>query len=339
MKHKTLFLIGIAILGIGAISFGQTVPSYVPTNGLVGWWQFSENANDYSANANHGSIYGALLCPDRFGHDSSAFYFDGNNEQIQISNDTMLTNHMDLTASAWFRVENRPSGWDQNIIMANIGNYYASGGFELFTSNPPSAHITGMFRNPTFADQEILTTGLVNIDNSQWYHVVYILEYFSSLDSTKASIYLNDTLIKVQYFLHSISYSGITPFIVGANIDSLGYQRNFKGRIDDIGLWNRALSQSEITGLYNAVTTGVTETTNEKYVKIYPNPATYQINVEVDASIIGSTYYISDQLGRIVSSGKLISEKSIIEFSELSGGIYLFKVGNNTKQTFKVIKQ
>lgn len=59
-------------------------PSYVPTNGLVGWWPFNGNANDESGNGNNGTVNGATLTQDRIGTNSSAYNFDGG-DWIQIN--------------------------------------------------------------------------------------------------------------------------------------------------------------------------------------------------------------------------------------------------------------
>lgn len=81
------------------------------------------------------------------------------------------------------------------------------------------------------------------------------------------------------------------------------------------------------------------EKSNQQQINIYPNPATNQINVQINQSLIGSSFAITDQIGKTVLSGKLNTEKSTIEIGDLSGGIYLFSIGNNAKQTFKVIKK
>ena len=60
---KTLLLFGAIALSLN--SFSQ-VPTYVPTNGLVGWWGFNGNANDESVNGNDGVNSGATLTTDRF---------------------------------------------------------------------------------------------------------------------------------------------------------------------------------------------------------------------------------------------------------------------------------
>lgn len=63
MKTKSL----IAALLLTASSAFAQVPSYVPTNGLVGWWPFNGNANDESGNGNNGTVNGAMLTSDRLG--------------------------------------------------------------------------------------------------------------------------------------------------------------------------------------------------------------------------------------------------------------------------------
>ena len=76
---KKILLVFIAICGLATMSFGQGVPSYVSTNGLVGWWPFNGNANDESGNGNNGTVNGAILATDRFGNANSAFGFNGVN--------------------------------------------------------------------------------------------------------------------------------------------------------------------------------------------------------------------------------------------------------------------
>lgn len=54
-----------------------TIFSQIPTDGLVGFWSFTGNANDESGNENHGTVHGATLTEDRFGNMNSAYSFDG----------------------------------------------------------------------------------------------------------------------------------------------------------------------------------------------------------------------------------------------------------------------
>jgi hypothetical protein len=61
--------------------------------------------------------------------------------------------------------------------------------------------------------------------------------------------------------------------------------------------------------------------------------------VKADATLLGSVYTVYDNIGKVVLSGKINSENTVIELGNLSGGIYLFTVGENMKQTFRVIKE
>jgi hypothetical protein len=78
---------------------------------------------------------------------------------------------------------------------------------------------------------------------------------------------------------------------------------------------------------------------NQFLFTVYPNPTKSQITVKVDALLLGSNYIIYDFTGKSVLSGKIISEDSLIELGNLSGGIYLLSVEENMNQTFKVIKE
>ena len=83
----------------------------------------------------------------------------------------------------------------------------------------------------------------------------------------------------------------------------------------------------------------INEFSQSNLFSVYPNPASTEINVKADASLLGSVYTVYDNTGKLVLTGKINSENTTIELGNLSGGIYLFSVGENLKQTFKVIKE
>ena len=84
---------------------------------------------------------------------------------------------------------------------------------------------------------------------------------------------------------------------------------------------------------------GINEVAEQNLFSVFPNPATNQINVKVDANLIGAVYTVYDNMGKKVLSGKLNTENTVIELGNLSGGMYLFSVGENMQQTFKVVKE
>jgi PKD repeat protein len=72
---------------------------------------------------------------------------------------------------------------------------------------------------------------------------------------------------------------------------------------------------------------------------LYPNPALNQINLKTDSRLLGSNYTVYDKTGKSVINGKIIAEQTVVELGNLSRGIYLLSIGENFKQTFKVIKE
>ena len=66
---------------------------------------------------------------------------------------------------------------------------------------------------------------------------------------------------------------------------------------------------------------------------VYPDPAVGQLNVEVNSNLVGSSYSITDQLGKEVLAGKMNFEKMKIEIAGLSHGIYLIKIGESSRKT------
>ena len=72
---KKLLLI-LPLIVAGTV-FGQSVPSYFPTQGLIAAYLFTGNPADSSGNGNTGVVTGATLTTDRFGNANSAYYFNG----------------------------------------------------------------------------------------------------------------------------------------------------------------------------------------------------------------------------------------------------------------------
>ncbi len=83
---------------------------------------------------------------------------------------------------------------------------------------------------------------------------------------------------------------------------------------------------------------GINESSSTIF-SVYPNPTNNQINVKTDAKLLGSVYIVYDNIGKLVLTGKINSENTVIELGNLSDGIYLFSVGEHLKQSFKVIKE
>ena len=147
------------------------------------------------------------------------------------------------------------------------------------------------------------------------------------------------------------------------NIDNLilGRRCNFNllkfiGKIDDLSIWNRVLTQDEITSLYYAenscqslvINTGVlgfNPVTYNNTVTIYPNPANEQITIDCGnlANVSGWTIKIVNTLGQEVFSGAMNTQQYVVPLNSWSGqGVYFVKIydaSNNLLNTKKIILQ
>ncbi len=154
---KNLFLTIAAILGLTATTIAQ-VPQYVPTNGLIGWWPFTGNANDESGNGNNGTVNGTVpLVSDRNGIINTAYSFNGvPGNYINISNLCSQFTTGSISISIWastnqagiHSIFQQNTGSDANRVLAHIdfnsnghtywdyGNIWAGG--RLNCNTPPT---------------------------------------------------------------------------------------------------------------------------------------------------------------------------------------------------------
>ena len=75
------------------------------------------------------------------------------------------------------------------------------------------------------------------------------------------------------------------------------------------------------------------------HFKIFPNPLKNLVHVEAETVLFGSVYTVYNSTGKLVATGKIDAADTVIEFNHLPGGIYLFSVGGDLKQTFKMVKE
>ena len=84
---------------------------------------------------------------------------------------------------------------------------------------------------------------------------------------------------------------------------------------------------------------GINELNSNNLFSIFPNPAQNFINVKADINLLGASYEVYDNTGKTILKGRITSEETIIDLGNLAGGFYLFSVGENLKQSLKVIKE
>ncbi len=84
---------------------------------------------------------------------------------------------------------------------------------------------------------------------------------------------------------------------------------------------------------------GINELSSNNLFSVFPNPAQNFINVKADIKLLGACYEVYDNSGKTILKGRITSEETIIDLGNLAEGFYLFSVGENLKQSLKVIKE
>jgi hypothetical protein len=350
MKNKLLLL---------AMGFALTtqmimaqVPSYVPTNGLVGYWPFNGNANDESGNGNNGAVNGAILTTDRFGILNSAYDYNGTNNNINFGSSTIfgLTSNNILTFSVWvrpLRASNNANIMDgvfskyQDLNISNSNYYFSIDKNVSSPSNPPIGVITANGTNSIGATCELNT----------WQHYVIVMQ--SGLNNIK--VYRNGVLDNTGTvnFSNLISSSNLYLGFIPTTSTNIT-QSNFLGKIDDFSIWNRALTQQEITNLYNSantnecltmtINTGVLSTNPVTYtstVNIYPNPANDQITIDCGnlANVVGWNIKITNMLGQEVFNQPMNTQQYVVPLNSWTGqDMYFVKIINAQNEVVNIKK-
>jgi hypothetical protein len=366
MKKKSLLLTAVATLGLTAATMAQNVPNYVPTNGLVGWWPFNGNANDESGNGNNGTVNGASLTNDRFGNTGKAYYFDGLSNYIATNYSGILGNS-DRSISFWAKhIEvfnpNQCASCSRKPVISygsNIqGPSQIGGGFYCEFN----IGVTGISFDGNETAAAYSTNSPVNDNN--WHHYVYVLNNVTNASSVK--IYQDGILLNTPSYTYLPNFNLNTT--LGTNMDfgrRTFNQQNpyyYKGSIDDIGFWNRALTQQEITDIYNGnicyqtitVTdtllinmglTGFNPVTYNNTIKIFPNPTNDHITINYGdfASLNGYQLKITNSLGQQMFQTAINQQSSYISLASWTGnGLYFVHIidpQGNTIDIRKIVLQ
>ena len=222
------------------------LPSYLPSNGLVGYWPFNGNANDESGNGNHGTVNGATLTVDRDGNANSAYSFDGVNDNIIIASDEILNvGTSDFSISIFFRSENLT-----NAYLIGKRSYSLGNGYSIFLQNNA---LYGQLIDENSASQSPGCN--FNTTENQWHHYVVTFDRDNNQLAYMDGIFCD----YVGILDESGNIVNETDLFIGffqpPGNDCWTGCYFFNGQLDDIAIYNRALTQEEITALYNGTTT------------------------------------------------------------------------------------
>lgn len=311
MKHFNSTLVAFLL----SSSLFAQVPSNVPTDGLVGWWPFTGNADDLSGNGNHGMVTGATLTEDRFGLANGSYSFNGAG-YITINNALLPATPTSFTISIWFSsntldgmlISDRGTNinWFKYMVGLNA-NVLKAGNYSSGCNNPQAL-------TSPYADD-------------QWNHVVTVKDFQSGIHT----LYLNGNLVAQESLLCYHSSTNGTSIGRWVGISTDGY---YEGLIDDIGFWNRALTTNEINAL-NDINTSADERASPVQITAYPNPTTGSIRLTNIPQ--GTTPQLYDATGRnLLITTQRKGQDAIFDLGTYPAGLYFIRAGD---RSFTIVRE
>ena len=225
---------------IGDLGITDTIQNpRIISNGLLGYWSFSEGTgsvvHDFSGNNNHGTLVNS---PEWGGGvRGGSLKFDGINQHVNLGTFTDLDGATAFTVAMWIKPKSLPVSGHQGLFARGSTNQRVpwiwcwDGASYLYTQ----IETVGQGAS----DGNLGTT---NVTQGVWTHVVFtwdgsLVKYFlNAVVGAGTDATLDDTLSATNGFNYIGYVSGFTYF---------------NGAIDDVRIYSRALSQPEITTLYN----------------------------------------------------------------------------------------
>ena len=288
------------------------LPEYVPTDGLVAWYPFNGMAADESGYGNSVEVFGATLTEDRFGNPNGAYFFDGDDHMIS-PHQTWLNGG---TGSRTF------SGWFRQTEVVDYAHMITKGQFPLDDKLYLRIYSDGYTFSENSEFDNLAANGVScpsPLDTS-WNHLVGIKD---TAEGTM-SIYFNGVFM-CSDAIDSPEYSPdneapLTLGVASADIPLPSGPQYFVGDLDELGIWNRALTEQEIIQLYDAssLTLGCTDSI----------ACNYDATAEVDdgSCVYPPSVHLGDDLFTCDSS---------VVLAATVGSSYLWNTGD-TSQTIQV---
>lgn len=205
--------------------------SQIPTNGLVSYWPFTGNADD-AVGGNNGTIYGATATTGVKGITNTAYAFNGVNDYINAGdNGNTDIGLSDFTVAGW--VKTTTGGSYKRLLDKN----YSTGYCVFINGNRLGMSIAGLYTNNINGK---------NLNDGEWHHIVVVFNR-----STNAVYYVDGVTDGTPTNISSkvaVNLNNATNLWIGYGTTPDGL---FNGSIDQVRIYNRALTSDEVLAIYN----------------------------------------------------------------------------------------
>lgn len=233
-------------------SISKSAPSSTLLNNLQAYWYMDETSgaitDEVGSVTSTGTVGSTAIEYSATGINGTCLEFNylptyGSGQRIIVGNDLYL--YANTSISLWFYLTSTDR--DSFCLIHNNNGGSQNAGYFVFTGGVGGGvaarayYAAGSYLEIDSASE---TSPWTVPSANTWYHLVFVS------NGTNMSIYINNTLRAQDSFAHDIYYGSDCVFIIGGRDSGNGWC--FNGRIDEIGIWNRALTTDEISELYNS---------------------------------------------------------------------------------------
>jgi uncharacterized protein (TIGR02145 family) len=322
-------------------------------NGLLGYWPFCGNANDESGNGNDGTVNGATLTEDRFGVANAAYDFDGVNDFIELTENVLPANNNSYSIHFWAFLNKDTSRVESYTVFDDRDqNSFGSKGRFIVSSNTDETYSYQMGDNEACSNN--------NFQSNLWTSIACIYDN----ENDVITVYKDGNLSCTSSYGDDSFYPGLRKLLIGkGKSPAFSSVEEWKGQIDDIAIYNRALTPEEVQQLYtlNACTFTIYDTVTvtqtvydtvsvsvsttdtliintlitavqpaqENTFLVYPNPAGSQITINNgNVGILGGyTLRITNSAGQEVYNQNITQAEVTLDLSNWGGnGLYVLYI-------------
>lgn len=212
------------------------------SEGLEAYYPFNGNAKDETGNGYDGTVEGATLTEDRNGNPANAYAFDGIDDYINLGTSLDVPSWTNYAVSLWFLHDGGGTtvrGYGQKILSKST--WYED--FHLLVNTSEGG--TGALRYWTTYHSGWGTSLYDERDfrDNQWHHVVV------NKKGNDGTLWVDGIEVDSSSMIYTVFND--EPLLVGFTSHGDIYQRHhFSGKIDDIRIYDRVLSESEIMELF-----------------------------------------------------------------------------------------
>ena len=255
--------------------------------GLVAWWPAEGAASDIVGTNNGLEVSGVIYTNGMVG---KGFYFNGSNSYILVSPSPLLQFTNQFTIELWYRAE-RTNSLEGLVSTRNS----ESTGFNYDLSITPGVYFRAIFDDPTVSGDSDVSGPVFEISQlvpappaGAFHHLAVSYQQVNS-SAVEVKTYVDGQLGRDRFFAADLglSVNSTAPLLIGASTTYSGIAGEpFQGTIDEVSIYNRALSAAEIQAIFNAATAGKCGTS--PHIWIQPADQTVSAGQHAGFSVVAS---------------------------------------------------